>query len=174
VCSRFEWLSSPTASSIGLKGERNVSIIQARTGPKGQMFFEEPEVVRYIALAGTGGGFQLPDPGSGQSDRHIQQIHAPGLLSSSAPVIFFRTRHIERPRLSVRLNATPLTQYAFVGADPPERAWHEIIPAGVLKAQDNELTFAVSGDGTVIFGDVVIMYTSNEVTVRKPLILTPG
>src|SRR5688572_10010046 len=116
-----------------------MSIIQARTGPKGQMLFEEPEVARYIAVAGTGGGFQLPDPASGQSDRHIQQIHAPGLLSGSAPVIFFRTRHVERPRLSVRLNGTPLTQYTFVSADPPERSWHEIIPAGALKPQDNEL-----------------------------------
>lgn len=151
-----------------------MSIIHARTGPLGEMFFEEPEVARYIAIAGTAGGFQLPDPGSGQSDRHIQQIHAPGLLSGSAPVIFFRTRHTERPRLSVRLNATPLTQYTFVSADPPERSWHEIIPAGALKIQDNELTFNVSGQGTIIFGDVVIMYTSNEVTVRKPLVFTQG
>ena len=151
-----------------------MSIVRARTGPNGQMFFEEPEVARYIAIPGTGGGFQLPDPGSGQSDRHIQQIHAPGLLSGSAPVIFFRTRHTERPRMSVRLNSTPLTQYTFVGTDPPERSWHEIIPAGALKEQDNELTFSASGQGTVIFGDVVIMYTSNELTVRKPLILTQG
>jgi hypothetical protein len=151
-----------------------MSIISARTGPLGGMFFEEPEVARYIAIAGTAGGFQLPDPGSGQSDRHIQQIHAPGLLGGSAPVIFFRTRHTERPRLSLRLNATPLTQYTFVSADPPERSWHEIIPAGALKLQDNELIFNVSGQGAVIFGDVVLMYTSNEVTVRKPLVFTPG
>jgi hypothetical protein len=74
----------------------------------------------------------------------------------------------------VRLNATPLTQYTFVAADPPERSWHEIIPAGALKLQDNELTFSVSGQGTVIFGDVVILYTSNELTVRKPLVFTQG
>ena len=151
-----------------------MSIIQARTGPFGHIFFEEPEVARYIAIPGTAGGFQLPDPGSGQSDRHIQQIHAPGLLSGSAPVIFFRTRHKERPRLSLRLNGTSLTQYTFVSADPPERSWHEIIPTGALKIQDNELTFNVSGEGTVVFGDVVIMYTSNELTVRKPLVFTQG
>jgi hypothetical protein len=149
-------------------------IIDARTGPGGEVFFEEPEVARYIALVGTAGGFQLPDPASGSSDRHIQQIHARGLLSGSAPVIFFRTRHTARPRFSVRLNATPLTQYTFVAADPPERSWHEIIPAGALKLQDNELTFSVSGQGTVIFGDVVILYTSNELTVRKPLVFTQG
>ena len=84
----------------------------------------------------------------------------------------FRSRHTERPRFSVRLNATHLTQYTFVGEDPPERSWHEIIPAGALKAQDNELTFNVSGQGTVIFGDVVILYTSNEITVKKPVVIT--
>ncbi|MFL6577287.1 MAG: hypothetical protein ACJ8MR_11770 [Povalibacter sp.] len=151
-----------------------MSIIQARTGPSGLMFFEEPEVARYIAIPGTAGGFQLPDPASGLSDRHIQQIHAPGLLSGLAPVIFFRTRHTERARLSVRLNATPLTVYTFLSGDPPERSWHEIIPAGALKLQDNELIFSVSGEGTVIFGDVIIMYTSNELTVRKPLVFTPA
>ena len=143
------------------------------TGAGGRVFFEEPEVARYIALVRTAGGFQLPDP-SGSSDGHIQQIHAPGLVSGSAPVIFFRTRHTERPRFSVRLNATPLTQYTFVAADPPERSWHEIIPAGALKLQDNELTFSISGQGTVIFGDVVILYTSNELTVSKPVVFTQG
>ena len=148
--------------------------IDVRTGPLGDVFFEEPEVARYIALPGTAGGFQLPDPASGLSDRHIQQIHAPGLLSGSAPVILFRTRHTERPRFSLRLNATHLTQYTFIAADPPERSWHEIIPIGALKVQDNELTFNVSGEGTVIFGDVVILYTSNKLMVRKPLVFTQG
>jgi hypothetical protein len=151
-----------------------MSTIQARTGPRGELFIEEPEVARYLAIGGTGGGFQLPDPASGSSDRHIQQIHAPGLLSNRAPLIFFRTRHTGRPRFSVRLNATHLTQYTFVANDPPERSWHEIIATGALKVQDNELVFSVSGDGTVIFGDVVIMYTSNELTVRKPLVFSPA
>ena len=153
-----------------------MSIIVARTGSLGEVLFEEPEVARYIALTETAGGFRLSfgksDPE--QTDRHIQQIHAPGLLSGSAPVIFFRTRHTNRPRFSVRLNATLLTKYTFVKMDPPERSWHEIIPAGALKTQDNELVFGVSGKGTVIFGDVVILYTSNELTVRKPLVLTRG
>ena len=150
-----------------------MSIVHAHTGPSGMVFFEEPEVARFIPLVGSAGGFKVPDA-SGQSDRHIQQIHAPGVLSGSASVIFFRTRHTQGPRISVRLNATPLTRYTFVGADPPERSWHEIIPAGALKLQDNELTFSVSGQGAVIFGDVVILYTSNELTVRKPLGFTQG
>lgn len=151
-----------------------MSIVSARTGRPGEVLIEEPEVARFIAVAGTAGGFLLPDPQSRLNDRHIQEIHAPGLLSGSSPVILFRTRHTERPRFQVRLNSTPLTQYTFVGGDPSERCWHEIIPAGALKPQSNELAFSITGQGTVIFGDVVIMYTSNELTVRKPLVLSPG
>ena len=150
-----------------------MSIVHAHTGPSGMVFFEEPEVARFIPLVGSAGGFKVPDA-SGQSDRHIQQIHAPGVLSGSASVLFFRTRHTQGPQISVRLNSTPLTRHTFVEADPPERSWHEIIPAGALKLQDNELTFGVSGPGTVIFGDVVILYTSNELSVRKPLGFTQG
>jgi hypothetical protein len=47
------------------------------------------------------------------------------------------------------------------------------LPDGpTLKAQNNELIFAVSGNGAVTFGDVVILYTSNEVTVKVPIVLS--
>jgi hypothetical protein len=72
----------------------------------------------------------------------------------------------------------PLTQFTFTDHDPPERAWHEIIPARVadgptLRAQNNELVFGVSGNGAVTFGDVAILYTSNELTVKVPIVLSP-
>ena len=131
--------------------------------------FEQTQVTRHIALAETAGGFTVPDA-SGISDRHFEGIQAPGLIEGPLPVIFFRTRHSGSPRFSVRLNSTPLTQYTFANDDT--RSWHEIIPAGALKAQDNELTFAVSGTGSVVFGDVVIMYTSGEITVKVPIVLS--
>jgi len=47
------------------------------------------------------------------------------------------------------------------------------VPGGSrLRAQNNELIFAVSGDGAVTFGDVVILYTSDELTVKIPIVLT--
>ena len=70
----------------------------------------------------------------------------------------------------MRLNSTVLTQHAF--ADDVLRSWHEIVPGSALKPLDNELTFAISGQGTITFSDVVIFYTSNELTVKKPLVLT--
>ena len=43
-----------------------------------------------------------------------------------------------------------------------------------LRAEDNELTFAVSGDGSVTFSDVVILYTSDKLTIVKEPVLDPG
>ncbi len=140
-----------------------------------QLFFEEPEVARYVTLAGSAGGFTIPDPSAELpiSDRHFQDIDAPGLINGSQPVIFFRTTHTGTPSFSVRLNSTPLTQFTFTNAAPGPHAWHEIIPAGALRSEDNELTFAVSGEGNVRFGDVVILYKSNKLTVKRPPVLDP-
>jgi hypothetical protein len=134
------------------------------------IFFEQPMVARYVALAGTAGGFAVPDA-SGSSDRHFFGIELPGVTESPS-AIFYRTRHTGRPSFSVRINDATLTKFTFTDADPPERSWHEIIPPGpTLKAQNNELVFGVS-NGTVIFGDVVILYTSSELTIRIPVVIT--
>jgi len=138
-------------------------------GPAG-LFAEVPEIARFVAVAESAGGFTVPD--QGLSARHIQHIHAPGLIVDSFSVIFFRTKHRGKPKFSVRLNSTPLTQQTLAEDGP--NSWHEIIPLRALKPQDNELTFAASGDGAVTFSDVVILYTANELTVKKPLVLSPG
>ena len=130
---------------------------------------EETRVARYIVLAESAGGFPVPQP-SGISDRHFLDINAPGVVAQSFPVIFFRTTNTGKPSFSVRLNQHNLTQFTFTDAQP--RSWHEIVPAGGLKAEGNELTFAVNGDGSVVFGDVVILYTSSETTVKTEPVLT--
>jgi hypothetical protein len=135
------------------------------------LFFEEPEVARYIVLPESAGGISIPDPTFPISDRHIPGIQAPGLVQGSRAVIFFRTRHTKTPAFSVRLNTTPLTQHTFGESGP--NSWHEIIPPGALKPQDNELTLFVQGDGAVTFSDIVILYTSNQLTVRRPRVLAP-
>jgi hypothetical protein len=48
-----------------------------------------------------------------------------------------------------------------------------VVDGATLGAQNNELVFGVSGDGAVTFGDVVILYTSNELTVKVPMVLSP-
>jgi hypothetical protein len=132
---------------------------------------EETRVARYIVLAESAGGFPVPQA-NGQSDRHFQDINAPGVIAQSFPVIFFRTTNTGTPSFSVRLNQNSLTQFTFIDAQP--RSWHEIIPAGGLKAEGNELIFAVNGVGTVRFGDVVILYTSSETTIKTEPVFDPG
>jgi hypothetical protein len=139
--------------------------------------FEETQVARFVTVAGSGAGFTVPDPAAPLpvSDRHIQDIDAPGLVTGSLPVIRFRTTHTGSPSFSVRLNATRLIQHAFADVGP--YTWHEIVPKGALKAEDNELTLAVSGDGAVTFSDIVIFYTSNKLTGQIPFpdqVLDPG
>jgi hypothetical protein len=139
--------------------------------------FEETQVARFVTVIGSGPGFTVPDPTSPLpvSDRHIQDIDAPGLVSESLPVIMYRTTHTGSPSFSVRLNSTRLTQHTFAAVGP--YTWHEIVPKGALKAEDNELTLAVSGDGAVRFSDIVIFYTSNKLTGKIAFpdpVLDPG
>ena len=146
-----------------------MSTIPSRTTPARTFVFEETRVTRYVALDETAAGFTIPDPAQPLSDRHFHPIEFPGVIEVAA-VIMFRTRHSGGARFTVRINQERLTQYAFRNDDPPERCWHEIIPARgpagpTLRAHNNELTFGVS-EGTVTFGDVVILYTSNEATVK--------
>jgi len=131
---------------------------------------EQVKVARYVAIEETAGGFTIPGPDH-SSDRHIQGIAFPGVMDV-ASAIFFRTRHTGLPRFSVRVNEKTLTQFAFSDNDPPERCWHEIILARALRPENNELIFGVSGEGAVTFGDVLILYTSHELTVKVPIVVT--
>ena len=70
-------------------------------------FFEEPEVARYVTVPGTAGGFTIPDPTADPplSDRHFQDVDAPGLIPRSLPVLRFKTSHGGTSRFSVRVTA---------------------------------------------------------------------
>ena len=123
------------------------------------------QVARYRAFPETAGGFTLPNAQS--SDRHIS-FSLPGAIAVPA-LIFWRTRRFGKPAFSIRINDFTATQYTFVASDEAERTWHEIIPASTnagptLRPDNNELTF-FARDGSVVFGDVVILYTSNQTTM---------
>jgi homogentisate 1,2-dioxygenase len=129
------------------------------------------QVARYRAFAETAGGFTLPSAQS--SDRHFF-FSLPGAVAVPA-VLYFRTRHFGKPAFSVRVNDFRATQYTFVDGDEAERTWHEVIPATTaagptLRPDNNELVF-FARDGSVVFGDVVILYTSNQTTI--PVVLQP-
>jgi hypothetical protein len=142
---------------------------------------EQTQVARYHAFEETADGFTLPSPES--SDRHFY-FPLPGAIALPA-VIYYRTRHSGLPRFSVRINYSTVTEYQFVDGDDAERTWHEIIPANTpggptLQPDANELVFDVASDGPVspndwvVFGDVVIVYTSNQTTVSVPITVGPA
>jgi hypothetical protein len=131
---------------------------------------ELTQVARYRAFEETAGGFALPN--SESTDRHFF-FSLPGAIALPA-MIYYRTRHTGKPAFSVRINDFTLTQYTFVDDDEAERTWHEIIPASTnagptLRSDNNELVF-FARDGSVVFGDVVIVYTSNQTTIPVPVL----
>ena len=150
-----------------------MSILQSIANGFGTLvgfFVEEPRVARYVAVAESATGITIPDATNPLNDRHLQNIHAPGLLRNSFPIILFRTKHTGRPSFSVRLNATQLTQHTFTDDGP--NSWHEIVPVGALKPEQNELTLRINGTGNVTFSDVVILYTSDKLTVTRTPVLS--
>jgi hypothetical protein len=138
------------------------SVVRSLTENVLSLFYEEADVARWITFAGT---FTVPDPTSGLSDRHFR-FDAPGVLPESLPAVFFQTASsTPEPSFSVRLNSTPhLVATTLASGDP--HSWHKLGTAGSLMPQGNELVFAVE-QGTVTFSDVFVLYTSNQLTVRK-------
>ena len=160
------------ATIKGIAGNQPITIV-----------FEQTSVTRHVALAGTADGIQLPDPDSLFNDIEFYPLAFPGLAPGTPAVIFFRTRHTGLPSFAVTLNNADVINYTFTNADPPERTWHHIILPDLLPdyptlmAQGNDLEFSIEFQeghtGTIIFGDIVIFYTSNELTISTPVAMPP-
>jgi hypothetical protein len=134
--------------------------------------FEEPNVARFLVVPGSDAGFLIPD-GTPRSfnDRHIQDLHAPGVAHGVPAVLFFRTQYIAGTRFFVRLNTS--FEFQFHAEAAGAQSWHELIAPGVLREKDNELTLAVSPGGQAVFSEIAILYTSNKLTVTRPIVLEP-
>jgi hypothetical protein len=129
------------------------------------LFNEEAQLARCVTFAESVHGLNVPDS-AGSSDHHLQ-FDAPGVLEGSLPLVLFQTvADADKVSFSVRLNAAPHLVQATLEGDRSPRCWHKLAPADSLMSEHNELVFAVT-DGKVTFSDVVIVYTSNQLTVRK-------
>lgn len=115
-------------------------------------------VARYAVVPNSDTATTVPGP-SGISDHHYQGIQAPGLVTSRSWVLFYKVNPDGTPTLSIRINSTPVVNVTF--AEGPQRALQEIIPGTALHAADNELTVAVTGNGSVSISDIVILYSAN-------------
>jgi len=133
------------------------------------LFREEVQVARYLAFPESVSGITIPGPGRGISDRHLQ-FDVPGLVEGSLAVVFLQTTpHSPEVTFSVRLNNVPhLVKHTVT--EGRIQTWHELTPPGALKAERNELVLAVS-EGNMTFADLFILYTSNQLTIKKPNVI---
>jgi hypothetical protein len=134
---------------------------------------EEPNVARFLVVPGSDAGFLIPSDENPLSDRHIQGLHAPGVAPGMPAMLLFRTQYTKGARFSVRLNAS--REFQFHAEEAGAKSWHELISPGVLREENNELTLFVAPDenGQVIFSEIAILYTSNKLTVTRPIVLEP-
>lgn len=138
------------------------------------LFVEETRVSRYVVLPDSVGGVTAPGPAPGVvGSEWAPHFDAPGIVTGAHAVIFFGAKpETEAARFSVRLTRSPEHLMLHTFTDGGLHSWHQIIRPNMLTALDNELIFNVSGGGTVTFSDVVILYTSDKLTINKPPVLT--
>jgi hypothetical protein len=138
------------------------------------LFFEETRVSRYVVLPDSVGGVTAPGEAPGViGSQWAPRFDAPGIVMGVHAVIFFGAKpETEAARFSVRLTRSPehLMMHTFTDSSP--HSWHQIIRPNILTALDNELIFDVSDAGKVTFSDVVILYTSDKLTITKPPVFT--
>jgi hypothetical protein len=141
-----------------------MSVLQSISDNVLGLFYEEVQVLRCLTFPESR-GVTVPDPTSGSSDRHIR-FDAPGVLDRSVAVVCFQsTSDAPGASFSVRLNSTPhLIEGSIESRDP--HSWQKLAVSGALMREHNELVFAVN-EGSVTFSDVFILYTSNQLTVKK-------
>lgn len=134
--------------------------------------YEEPNVTRLLVVPGSDGGFLIPSDAHPLGDLHIQGLDAPGVAPGMPAILLFRTQYTRGARFSVRLNSS--SEFRFQADESAAKSWHELLAPGVLREQDNELTLAVGPEGQVVFSEIAILYTSNKLTVTRPIVLEPS
>ena len=103
--------------------------------------------------------FRLPGEPLPVNDRHFPNIGAPNVHSGSPAILAFRVNPNDGDvTVQFRLNASVIVRQTF--DTEPQRSWHEVIPPGVLKPTDNELTVAIDSNsqGSVQVSDIVIFF----------------
>jgi hypothetical protein len=131
-------------------------------------------VARVVAIPESVDGFTVG--GAGSSDRHFQDVHLSGLVPNSNVTIFFRVRPLnEDATFQVRLNQTIAAHFTYDEPSNTPSHWHKVLPPRALEAERNELVFSASGPRApgVEFSDVVLLYQSDETTVKmaEPVVL---
>ncbi len=135
---------------------------------------EEPSVARFLAVPGSDAGFLITKAAPFFGNLSIENLDAPGLVPGLPAMLFFRTEYTRGARFQVRLNTAPF-EFRFHAREAAAKSWHELISPGVLRAENNQLFLFVApeDDGQVIFSEIAILYTSNKLTVARPIVFEP-
>lgn len=136
--------------------------------------FEEPNVARFLVVPGSDAGFLVSKAAPFFGNHSIRNLDAPGLVPGLPAVLYFRTQYTRGARFQVRLNTAEF-EFRFNADEAAAKSWHELIGPNVLREENNEIFLFVApdADGQVIFSEIAILYTSNKLTVTRPLVLEP-
>lgn len=136
--------------------------------------YEEPNVARFLVVPGSDAGFLTPSDAFPLGEVSLENLDAPGIVRSLPAVLMFRTEFRAGSRFHVRINHS--VEFELRASDHRAQSWHEVIAPGVLQEENNVITLWVAPDheGQVIFSEITILYTSNKLTVTRPIVLEPG
>lgn len=133
------------------------------------LFSEVTRVARYVVLPDSVGGVTAPSEAPAViGSEWAPHFDAPGIVPGVHAAIYFNTEaKAEGARFSVRLTRAGDHFMMHTLTDTEPHSWHQIIPPNLLTSSDNELIFNAYDGATITFSDVVIMYTSERLTIPQ-------
>jgi hypothetical protein len=136
------------------------------------LFYEVTQISRYVVLPDSVGGVTVPGKVPGLGSEWAPRFDAPGVVRALHAVIFFGTKsETDAARFSVRLTRSGDHLMMHTLTDRSLHSWHQIIPPNILTELDNELLFNVYEGAIATFSDVVILYTSDKLTIKRPRVV---
>ena len=116
-----------------------------------------PRIADYAVI--QDGSVTLPTAG-GDIDLTFPSFNAPAVDVGSRSILGFRVNPSGTVTLRLTLNGTDVLIQTF--DTDPQRSWHEIVEANLLKASSNTLTVTrTAGPGSVSVSDFFLMFQAN-------------
>ncbi|WP_309622482.1 hypothetical protein [Novosphingobium sp.] len=121
-----------------------------------------PGYARFVALRESDAATTLPT-NAGQNETTFEGFQAPGINPRAPAVLMFRLnpRGTESVTLRVRLASSNVVLMETTFTTDAARSWHEIIPAGALAADGNQMIVSVTGPGSIQVSDFVFLYDAS-------------
>jgi hypothetical protein len=109
-----------------------------------------PTVADYTVIQDT--AVKLPKS-NGDIDHDYPAFSAPAVNAGSRSILSFRVNPDGVSTLEVKLNGTSILTQTF--DTDPQRSWHEVVEANLLRTSNNQLTVTRSaGPGAITISDV--------------------